>query len=216
MRNRKGASARYRRLAPHYDRWSGEPVYCAGRELAFAALDLRAGDTVLDLGCGTGLNFAGLQRMIGPSGRIIGLDASSAMLERAGSRTERHRWSNVELIVADAGATATSDMLAGRFGQLDAAVTSYALSLIPEWLDAWALMLELVRPGGRLAVVDMARPAGAARVFSPLARAACTLGGADIDAHPWAALESDCDDVVRRSAWGGHIQIAVGTRPAGS
>lgn len=85
--------ARPRAIADwHPDTTAGpvNPVIAPDVNRTFAALALRAGDTVLDLGCGSGLNFAGLQRMIGPSGRIICLDASSAILERAGSRTERH------------------------------------------------------------------------------------------------------------------------------
>lgn len=214
MRNRQDSIVRYHRLAPHYDRWSGEPLYRAGRELAFAVLGLQAGDTVVDVGCGTGLNFAGLQRLVGPTGSIIGVDASAAMLDRAGRRVEGHRWSNVELIEADASAVAADELLTGGTARVDAAIASYALSLMPNWPRAWALMIALVRPGGRLAVIDMARPDGAARVFAPLARAACALGGADIDAHPWTALERDCEDVVSCSARGGHIQVAVGTRPA--
>lgn len=215
MRNREDSIARYQRLAPHYDHWSGEPIYRAGRELVFAELDLRAGNTVVDVGCGTGLNFAGLQRLIGPTGSIIGVDASAAMLDRAGSRLARHRWSNVELIEADASDVDPDELLTAGKARVDAAIASYALSLMPNWPQAWALMLDLVRPGGRLAVIDMALPDGAARAFAPLARAACALGGADIDAHPWTALERDCDDVVRRRAWGGHVQVAVGTRRAG-
>lgn len=214
MRNRKDSIARYRRLAPHYDRWSGEPIYRAGRELAFATLALRAGDVVVDVGCGTGLNFAGLQRLIGPTGSIIGVDASAAMLDRAGSRVEGHRWSNVELIEADASDADPDALLTGT-ARVDAAIASYALSLMPNWPQAWALMLDLVRPGGRLAVIDMARPDRAAGILAPLARAACALGGADIEAHPWTALERDCDDVVHLRARGGHIQVAVGTRRAG-
>lgn len=212
MRNRQDSIARYHRLAAHYDRWSGEPIYRAGRELAFAALGLRPGDTVVDVGCGTGLNFAGLQRLIGPTGSIIGVDASAAMLDRARHRVEGQQWSNVELIEADVSDVDADEVLTDGKPPVNAAITSYALSLMPNWPQAWALMLGLVRPGGRLAVIDMARPTGAARVFAPLARAACALGGADIDAHPWTALEGDCDDAVRRRAWGGHIQVAVGTR----
>ncbi len=210
-------SDRYDRLAPHYDRWSGEPVYRAGRRLAMAALagtGLSAGAVVVDIGCGTGLNFAYLQREIGPAGRIVGVDASEAMLDRARARIAAHGWTNVELVSAEAGELCL-EALPGVDGPVDAAISSYALSLIPDWPRAWAAMRALVRPGGALAVIDMARPHGAAAIFGPLARAACALGGADIDAHPWTALERDGDRVVRRQAWGGHIQVAVGTVRAG-
>jgi SAM-dependent methyltransferase len=53
---------------------------------------------VLDIGCGTGLNFAALEDQIGPGGRVIGIDLSPEMLAEAHARTERHDWANVTLI----------------------------------------------------------------------------------------------------------------------
>ncbi len=198
-------------MAGHYDRWSGELVYRAGRRVAVPELRLTPGAVVVDVGCGTGLNFALLQERIGPTGRIVGLDASGAMLHRARERCDRAGWSNVELVEVDATQITAEALLGADHPAADAVLSSYALSLMPDWPQAWARMLELVRPDGRLAVIDMARPNGAATVFSPMARAACALGGADIDAHPWTALERDCGQVVRRSAWGGHIQVAAGS-----
>ena len=202
---------RYRRMASHYDRWSGEAVYRVGRRLAMPELRLTRGALVVDVGCGTGLNFALLQDRIGPTGRLVGLDASSAMLDRARQRCDRAGWSNVELVEADANRVTAGALLGADHPGADAVLASYALSLMPDWPLAWTRMLGLVRPGGRVAVIDMARPTGAAAVFAPLVRAACALGGANIDAHPWTALERDCEQVVRRSAWGGHIQVAVGS-----
>jgi demethylmenaquinone methyltransferase/2-methoxy-6-polyprenyl-1,4-benzoquinol methylase len=63
-------------------------------------LPARPGDTVLDVGCGTGLCLPLLQRKVGPSGTIIGIDAAAAMLEVAGARVAEHGWHNVHLLVA--------------------------------------------------------------------------------------------------------------------
>jgi ubiquinone/menaquinone biosynthesis C-methylase UbiE len=51
-----------------------------------------SGSVVLDVGCGTGLNFVGLEKAIGPRGRLIGIDLSSDMLARAHERVQRHGW----------------------------------------------------------------------------------------------------------------------------
>ncbi|HEY1155931.1 MAG TPA: hypothetical protein VGE95_06555 [Arthrobacter sp.] len=59
-------------------------------------------------------------------------------------------------------------------------------------------------------MVDMQDPAGWGRLLTPLARAACALGGADITAHPWLAVEEDCTAVIRDSARAGHLQIRAG------
>jgi demethylmenaquinone methyltransferase/2-methoxy-6-polyprenyl-1,4-benzoquinol methylase len=90
----------YRRRADHYDLelLPFEPV----RAQAIALLDLHEGDTVLDVGCGTGLSFAGLEQRIGPQGHIIGVDPSPDMLAHAGARVTQSHWDNVELVRAGA------------------------------------------------------------------------------------------------------------------
>src|ERR1700743_2811685 len=92
----------YRKKARHYDvtsRLYPAPGYPqrAQRLRAVQALGLRAGDTVVDLACGTGLNFALLQQAVGPGGQIIGVDLTDAMLARAQDRVKANGWSNVSL-----------------------------------------------------------------------------------------------------------------------
>lgn len=203
-----GASARW------YDLISAEPVYRAGRRIGLDQLDLRPGDLVLDLGCGTGLNFAGVCSRIGPTGKLVGVDASADMLAQARRRVERSRWTNVELIHADATALAPADVLAVTGRPVDAALSTYALSLMPRWPRAWSTLLAVTRPGGRLCVVDMQVPVGVVAPLRWLARLACRLGGSDISAHPWTAVETDCADVQRGSARREHLQIRTGRRPS--
>ncbi|RJQ48340.1 MAG: methyltransferase domain-containing protein [Nitrospiraceae bacterium] len=84
-------SALYRRRAKHYD-VTANFYYLIGfreqayREKAVQALDFQSGDTVVEIGCGTGLNFSLLQNYVGPEGKIIGVDLTDAMLEQAGRR----------------------------------------------------------------------------------------------------------------------------------
>jgi len=95
------------RVLAHYDRWA--PIidvnrdwpYRRARQAAIDELQLSAGDTAIDLFCGTGVNFEPLLRGVGPQGQVIGVDGSGAMLRRAeqrirrqgldGSRIELHR-----------------------------------------------------------------------------------------------------------------------------
>lgn len=207
---------KYTTSARLYDLISFErPVYRAGRESAFELLNLPAGSHVLDLGCGTGLNFAGLQRMIGPTGSITGVDASPQMLEQARRRADRAGWDNVTLVAADATALASADL--GKRAPFDAALSTYALSLMTPWQAALEAMIAATRVGGVVAVVDMQRPVGRAAVWTPLAKLACRLGGADIEAHPWTAMTPLLHDLSTRAVRGGHIQVRVGTvvsRPA--
>ncbi|MEU3473720.1 methyltransferase domain-containing protein [Rhodococcus sp. NPDC006774] len=207
---------KYTTSARLYDLISFErPVYRAGREAAFELLNLPAGRHVLDLGCGTGLNFAGLQRMIGPTGSITGVDASPQMLEQARRRADRAGWDNVTLVAADATALTRADL--GKRAPFDAALSTYALSLMTPWRAALEAMIAATRVGGVVSVVDMQRPVGRAAVWTPLAKLACRLGGADIEAHPWTAMTPLLRDLSTRSVRGGHIQVRVGTvvsRPA--
>lgn len=92
------AVARYRRLAANYDNATRRAAPIRAR--AVAALQLRAGDIVLDVACGTGACFPLLQEKIGPSGRIIGVEASPDMLALAKRRVDAARWTNVALIHA--------------------------------------------------------------------------------------------------------------------
>src|ERR1700744_4783332 len=83
----------YRRKAKHYDvtsRLYPAPGYPqrSQRLRAVRALDLRPGATVVDVACGTGLNFPLLEAAIGPAGRIVGVDLTDAMLAQAQDRVE--------------------------------------------------------------------------------------------------------------------------------
>ncbi|MGI8459988.1 MAG: class I SAM-dependent methyltransferase [Propionibacteriaceae bacterium] len=201
---------RYRLAARSYDLISGEPVYRAGRRLGIAALNLRPGDLVLDVGCGTGLNFAGLRAAVGTTGRVVGLDASTTMLRQAAARTVRNRWRNVELVQADA-TTAPPEVLLEWLGRpCDGVLATYALSLMRSWRAAWRTMLSLTAPAGRLAVVDLQRPMDVPRPAVWLAELACRLGGSDVDAQPWTAVEQDCAGVRAAQVWAGHLQVRSG------
>ncbi|HSM29651.1 MAG TPA: class I SAM-dependent methyltransferase, partial [Woeseiaceae bacterium] len=70
--------------------------------MAIKALAAGRGDTVVEIGCGTGMNFPLLQAQIGSSGKIIGVDISKEMLKRAEKRVRDADWDNVELVHASA------------------------------------------------------------------------------------------------------------------
>ena len=204
--------SRYTHSASWYDALSAEPIYRVGRERAIPALLLREGSRVLDIGCGTGLNFPLLLAAVGPRGQVVGVDRSGEMLEVARRKTIDAPPGNVALVEADAEqldhVAATLDGSAATF---DAVLFTYSLSLMGNWEAAWRQATSLVRPGGRAGIVDMGLPHGWARLLDPAARLACRLGGADINAHPWTLLERTAHDVQSWGFRGGHVQVRVGT-----
>lgn len=202
---------RYSGGARFYDVLSLErPVYRPGRVAGISALGLRPGDRVLDVGCGTGLNLPILRAGVGPGGSIVGVDASTAMLRQARSRIRRAGWTNVAVLQGDA---ANLPAQVTAHGPVDAVLFTYSLSVIGDWRRAWAQAMAMLRPGGRAAIVDLALPAGGWRVLSPVAWLACFTGGSDPHRHPWTLLNESTVEVSHQVLRGGHIHVAVGTRP---
>ena len=90
MKEQRRVRRLYNLIARIYDLRIG--LWMPGRKPALEALRPRPGDTVLDLACGTGLNFRHIIERIGPQGRIVGVDCTRGMLKRARHRLARHRW----------------------------------------------------------------------------------------------------------------------------
>ena len=131
---------RYRRHAAEYDK--GKRFSDRIRHHAIRRLDLKPGESVLDLGCGTGLSFEMLQQGVGPQGRIIGVELSPEMLEIAQEKVERNGWENVTLIQGDAQTVNVP-------GPLDAVLAFF----VPEILispPAVTRVIDALAPGGRL------------------------------------------------------------------
>ena len=204
---------RYRRIAPIYDTANLEGMLYAGaRTRAVELLQLRPGARVLDVACGTGANFTSIQRRIGPSGELVGVDVTPQMLDQARARVLRHGWSNVRLSEADICDTPDEDLE----GPFDAALCTLGLSVIPQWQRAWNAMLTLVRPGGRVAVMDAGYPdrgrGSEALIPRPLAWALSRLFVADCARRPWRMLERDTDESLAETFTWGWVTAAAGTK----
>src|SRR6201986_5449068 len=178
----------YRKKAKHYDvtsRLYPVPGYPHGaqRLRAVQALGLRAGDSVIDIACGTGLNFPLIEEQIGPGGRIIGVDLTDAMLARAQDRIAAHGWRNVSLVQSDA---AEFDFPT----QADAILSTYALTQVPECAAVIAHGAAALSRGGRWVVLDLKVPANTPRW---LAHVGTAVGA------PFASI----DEWIVRRPWGG-------------
>ncbi len=151
-------AAIYRRRARNYD-LTANLYYLLGfrewrqRLMAVRELELRDGDTVVEIGCGTGLNFALFQERIGPGGRIIGVDLTAEMLQQAAERVERQGWRNVQLVQSDAASYRLPAAVQGVF-------SSYALSLVPECGSVVEAAARSLAAGRRMVVLDLKVPDG--------------------------------------------------------
>jgi demethylmenaquinone methyltransferase/2-methoxy-6-polyprenyl-1,4-benzoquinol methylase len=205
---------RYGWVASMYD-WANLEglLYADARAQAVELLELQPGARVLDVACGTGANFELVRRAIGPSGELIGVDATPQMLDQARARIARAGWNNVHVFEAD-----VCELHADQLGEpFDAALCTLGLSVIPQWQRAWQTMLACVRSGGRVAVMDAGRPAPGARridttVPRPLAWALERLFAADCTRRPWRLLERDTDQPTSRPYTCGWVTAAAGTK----
>lgn len=156
----------YRRRAKYYDVTANLYYLLGVREYAYRrravnALRLKPGDTVVEIGCGTGLNFSLLQRKVGKTGRIIGVDITDAMLDEARARIARKNWTNVELVLSSA-----ADY---RFPEgVDGILSTFALTLEPEYDRVVAAGAKALRPGGRFVLLDLKLPENWLRYLAPV------------------------------------------------
>jgi ubiquinone/menaquinone biosynthesis C-methylase UbiE len=192
----------YRKKAKHYDltsRLYPAPGYPqrAQRLRAVRALRLRPGDTVIDIACGTGLNFSLIAEAIGPDGRIVGVDLTDAMLARAKDRIAKAGWRNISLEQADAAEFEFPT-------EVDAILSTYALSQVPDCAVVIAHGATALAKGGRWAVLDLKVPGNTPRWLAQLGTAV-VRPFASIDEwivrRPWEAIRAAMQEELVDLSW---------------
>jgi ubiquinone/menaquinone biosynthesis C-methylase UbiE len=183
-RRSQGANTRrYDRIARTYSLL--EPLYLIfppARRRAVAALGLKAGDTVLEIGAGSGRNFPYLVEAVGPSGTVIGVDASPGMLAEARKLVGHHGWSNVRLLQQDAARLEIGS-------DVDGVLFSLSYSAMPEPRPALARAWERLRPSSRVVVLDMGLTQGGPfLLLAPIARLLVKYAPGDAYSDPWSDL----------------------------
>ncbi len=135
--------------------------YLFGRDTLINGLEVPAGGSVLEIGCGTGRNLALIGRRF-PQARLFGLDISAEMLVSAEAKLGKPGRTRTVLRVADA-----TDFQPSEFGEtgFDRIVVSYALSMIPDWEKAIDAAIAALNPGGSLHIADFGQQERLPRLF---------------------------------------------------
>jgi arsenite methyltransferase len=137
-------------------------------------LALKPGETVLDLGSGPGLDALLAARQVGPTGRVIGVDMTPEMLERARAAASRAGASHVEFRQGRLEALPVAD------ASVDAVTSNCVINLVPDKAAVFREVARVLRPGGRAVIADVVleRPLPEAVADDVLAWCGCVSGAA--------------------------------------
>jgi ubiquinone/menaquinone biosynthesis C-methylase UbiE len=160
------------------DRVQSVPDVQTARARLVARLDLRPGDSVLDLGCGAGDHTREIAGLVAPGGRAVGVDFSTSMI---GEATRRQAASPVAATFEQGDA----QQLRFETGTFDACRTERMLCHVPDCRAALREMVRVVRPGGRVGVIDF--DAGGVLIDHPdrAITGAFVATMADVVRNPW-------------------------------
>src|ERR1700678_4492731 len=156
-----------------------------------ATAHLRLGEVVVDLGSGGGLDVFLAAKMVGPEGRAIGIDMTPAMIERARANAAAGGYTNVEFYQS------TIDKIPLPDASADCVISNCVLNLAPDKPAVFREIARVLKPGGRLAVSDIALkaelPEAVAR--SMAAYVGCIGGAIKIDDYRTGLLAAGFEHV---------------------
>jgi ubiquinone/menaquinone biosynthesis C-methylase UbiE len=208
--------ATYDRMSPVYAWLSDGSERPISREALTSLLRPRAGETVLEVGCGPGRVLVELAELVGPGARVIGVDLSAEMGRRALRRAEHaDQAGQVAVLQADAASLPLRD------GCVDAAFMGFTLELFDddEIGHVLAEVSRVLAPRGRLCVVSMAET-GSVWPMGPLYRWAHVRMPTLVDCRPIDAVGPLVEagftvtDRRRRSMWGLAVDLLLASPAA--
>jgi len=138
--------------------------------LPLAHTEVREGETILDLGSGGGVDVFRASKLVGKSGKVIGLDATPEMIFRARETAKKHGYGNVEFRLGEI------EHMPVENNSVDLVISNCVLNLVPDKESAFKEIYRVLKPGGKISVTDMVATQKAGKPINPEEWAACISG----------------------------------------
>jgi arsenite methyltransferase len=140
---------------------------------------IKTGDTVIDLGSGTGNDCFVARALVGETGKVIGVDMTEAMINKARINTDKLEFNNVEFRLGDIENMPVSENLA------DVVISNCVLNLVPDKEKAFNEIFRILKPGGHLSVSDIVLRGALHEKIQQAAEmyAGCVSGAIDINLY---------------------------------
>lgn len=171
------------------------------RKQAIASLNLTGDSIVLDVACGTGLNFKIIESYLRNNGRLVGVDLSPGVLKVAERQIVRRKWTNIELVNMS-----IADYEPGML--FDAALCTLAMTIIPDYEAAIDKIFNLLKPQGRFAMIGMRLSSRIPyKLGNPFMQWFSRSGAIDLQRDVAAYIKAKCNKVDYEECFGGFYYI---------
>ena len=166
---------------------SAASTLSCGSPIAHA--NLRDGEVVLDLGSGAGIDVFHASKLVGPTGRVIGLDATPEMVFKARGLAEKYGYANVEFRLGEI------EHMPVESGSVDLVISNCVINLVPDKRLAFKEIYRVLKSGGRIAISDMIATKKLEGAIDPDQWTACIAGAVTLEEYTQFLRETGFEEV---------------------